>query len=258
MRRITFVVLALALVVPTALLGGCASKYGTQKTSVHYYPACYRPIHDLRANEHNVAKGTAGGAVLGAMGGALLGFLTTGKAEGALVGGVAGAATGAVVGNLYAKKKQITDENRRMASYLEDIDGDIRNLDIASASARASLDCYDREFKQLLNDIRTRRLTRREAEDRYGEITSGREEAIALLGNAVNNGRDLDRQYEQAFVQEERSMKRSGSSRLTQVKRRKQNLTSRVNEVSRQKQQAETQTVTNQRDFTARLKEIDA
>ena len=257
MRKPLFIILALALVLPTGLLSGCASKYGTQKTHVNYYPACYRPIHDLRASEHKVAEGTAGGAFIGAMGGALLGFLTTGKAEGALVGGVAGAATGAVVGNIYAKKKQISDENRRMASYLEDIDGDIRSLDIVSASARTTLDCYDREFKVLLNDIRTRRISRREAEERYGEITSGREEAIALLGNAVNNGRDLDRQYEQAFVEEERSVKR-GSKGLTQAKRRKQNLTSRVNEVSRQKQQAENQSVSNQRDFSARLQEIDA
>ena len=251
----------LLLLLACSLVTGCASKYGTSHTKVKYYQACYAPISALRKSEYNVEKTTAGGALFGAVGGALLGFLTTGKAEGAVVGGVAGAATGAVVGNMYAKKKQIADENARMASYLEDIDGDIRNLDIVSASATQSLTCYDRSFKDLLNDIRTRKVTRAEAQERFGEIASGRDEAIGLLGRAVTNGQDLDQQYEAAFRQEDQARRQKGSrksARVVQAERRKQDLSSRVNTLARQKQEAQQRSLADQRDFDRRLAEIDA
>ena len=244
------------------LLPGCSSKYGQSRTSVQYYPACYRPIQQLRNTEYTVEKTTAGGAFIGAMGGALLGLLVTGKAEGALVGGVAGAATGAVASNIYAKKKQIADDNRRLASYLEDIDGDIRHLNVVSASAQATLDCYDHKFQELLQLIRTRRISRAEAEERFDEIASGRDEAIAILGNAVTNGRDLDQQYEQAFQQEEQRVQTRNRPTVQQTymqaRQQKGELTRKVNAVSRQKETARERSTANQRDFTARLNEIDA
>ena len=174
-----------------SLLLGCASKYGAPQTKVNYYPQCYRPIHTLRAQEHDVAKATGGGALIGALGGALLGFLSRGDLEGAIVGGVAGAATGAVMGNLYAKNQQIADENKRMMVYLEEIEGDIHNLDIVSASATSTLQCYDREFALLLEAITNKAVTRLEAENRFREISQGRDEALKLLGQAITRGRDF-------------------------------------------------------------------
>ncbi|MBQ7607758.1 MAG: hypothetical protein IJU76_07275 [Desulfovibrionaceae bacterium] len=240
-------------------VAGCASKYGEAHTHVQYYPACYRPLYDLRRSETVVQNETAGGAIFGALGGALLGFLSTGKVEGAIVGGVAGAATGAVIGNMAAKKQKIRDENRRLASYLEDLEGDIHQLDIVSASAKTTLDCYENEFQILLNDIKTRRITRREAEERFAEIASGRDEAIALLGRAETYGQDLDHEYDEAFRYEEKTSKKKGAkTKMTQVKAQKKKFSDNVRKVSQQKKDAVSRKSAQERDFSARLEEIDA
>ena len=126
----------------TLSLSCCASQYGSQRTIVRYYPSCYRPIYDLRRSEHNVARVTAGTALVGALLGAALGVAGSDRrhrGQGALAGAALGGVAGGMAGNIYAQKQQIADENRRMASYLETLEGDISNLDIVSGSARASL-----------------------------------------------------------------------------------------------------------------------
>lgn len=204
MSRVLNIIIALALIVPG--LTGCASKYGEQKTTVNYYPACYAPIQDLRAREHDVGTGTAVGGVIGALGGALVGLLATGKAEGAVMGAAIGGTGGLVAGNIYASKQQQADDNIRLASYLSDLDGDISNLDVTAAAARTSLQCYNRQFAALIEAIKTKRISREGAASRYAEIMSGTEEANAILGQVVTNARDLSQQYEQAFIQEERAI----------------------------------------------------
>lgn len=206
----------LIMLLLASMTSGCASKYGPQQTSVHYYPACYRPISTLRESEQRVASSTAGGAAIGAVGGALLGLLASGgEAKGALIGAVAGGAAGAVTGNIMGKHQKIADDNRRMASYLQDIEGNISGLDITSASARAALQCYDRQFRLLLKDIRARRVSRRQAEHMFAEIQSGTREAASLLGSAADNGRNLERQYRDALAQEERRLSAPAASRGT-------------------------------------------
>ena len=204
MKRIMSVFLALAIAAPG--LTGCASKYGEQKTAVNYYPACYAPIQDLRDREHDVAKGTAVGGIVGALGGALVGLLATGKAEGAVMGAAVGGAGGLVAGNIYASKQHQADDNVRLASYLQDLDGDISNLDVAGAAAQTSLKCYNQQFQALLAAIKSRAITPQAAQARFAEIMSGREEASNILGEVVTNARQLSQQYEQAFVQEERQL----------------------------------------------------
>lgn len=231
MRRL----LALILPIPLLLSGlaGCASRYGEQKTTVNYYPGCYRPIQDLREREHDVAKGAGTGAAMGALGGALLGLLLSGgKWEGAAVGAASGAAAGGIMGASSAQAQHQRDDNMRLAAYLQDIDGDISDLDITSAAARTSLQCYDQQFALLLKDIKAKAIDRETAAKRFAEISSGREEAIALLGNAVTHARNLDEQYEQAFASEERT--------VTQSPARQQQKT-RAIKAARQKKQALTQ-----------------
>lgn len=204
MKRCPAIVLALLL---TTGLGGCASKYGAQNTTVNYYPGCYRPIADLRQNENNTAKGTVTGSVIGALGGALVGLLAGGgRWQGAVVGGAMGAATGAMAGNYYARKQQEADDNIRLASYMQDLDGDISNLTVAQAAARTSLQCYDQQFRLLLADIKAGQIGREQAQARYAEIVSGREEAIGILGQAAQSGRNMDQEYEQAFMNEQQNM----------------------------------------------------
>ena len=184
----------------TASSQGCAAaRYGKQETEVYYFPECYAPIHRLRQSESRVTKSTAGGALLGAFGGALLGLLTTGEARGAVAGAVIGGAGGAMMGHATAKNAQEHEENRLMYQYIQEIDGDISNLDLVSAAATTSLQCYDRRFRSTVNDYKNGRITRAELSDRYSEIQSGTREASNLLGDAANNGRDMERRYRQAL-----------------------------------------------------------
>lgn len=250
MKRYIAMVLAGVLVLP--VLPGCASKYGEQRTAVNYYPACYQPIQDLRNRENDVARGTAGGAIVGALGGALLGLLASGgKWQGAVVGGATGGVAGTMAGNMYARKQQEADDNRRLASYLQDIDGDISNLDIAGAAARTSLQCYDRQFNVLLAEIKARTITRAAAQQRFAEISAGREEAISILGNAVYHGKNLDQQYEQAFASEAQQMRtpqkaaqgsgayQQKASTLNAAKKRKQALTQKTASLETERAQAQ-------------------
>lgn len=249
MRRI----LASCLIVVFGLCNGCASKYGEQKTQVNYYPACYKPIADLRSGENTVAKNTAGGALLGAFTGAMIGLLATGKWQGAVMGGAAGGVAGSVAGNIYGKKQQEKDDNIRLNSYLQDIDGDISNLDIVSAAARSSLQCYDGQFNILISEIKAKQISRQAAEQRFAEISDGREEAIALLGNAWQHGQNLNQEYENAFINEQKNISAPAQSTqtvsyqqkaatLNKARQRKAALAQKTADVSRQRQQAVTDT----------------
>lgn len=197
--------LCLAFIAMISLSGpcGCASKYGEPQTPVNYYPACYSPIQDLREREYGVAKSTGGGALLGALGGALIGLMASGgKWQGAVVGGAMGATTGVVAGNIYGARQQRMYDNQRMAAYFQDLDGDVSNMDITAAAARTALNCYDRQFRALVSQIKAARISREGAARRFAEISAGREEAIALLGDAVDRGENINLQYEQALMEE--------------------------------------------------------
>lgn len=268
MKKFLACVMAGALAFST--LPGCASKYGTQKTTVNYYPACYQPIQDLRNSEHDVAKGTAAGAVVGALGGALLGLLASGgKWQGAVVGGAAGGVAGAVGGNIYASKQKEADDNRRLASYLQDIDGDISNLDITGAAARNSLQCYERQFAALVRDIKARTISREAAQARYSEISSGREEAIAILGDAAAYARNLDQQYEQALAAEQQQLQapakraqgvataRKNSAAINTVRKRKQAFTQVASSLESEKSAAQTVSSQNTAEIQRLMREFD-
>lgn len=241
---------------------GCASNYGEQRTTVTYYPTCYQPIQDLRAREHNVAKGTIGGAMIGALGGALLGLLASGgKWEGAVVGGATGGVTGTMIGHSQASRQQMADDNRRMANYLQDIDGDISNLDIVGAAAKTSLQCYDRNFQTLLTEIRSKKISREAAQSRYAEIASGREEAIALLGDAASQGENLSRQYEQALAYEEQSpqttAQQSKNANVQRAKSRNTALAKKAKSMRTETDQARSNTSNQLAQYRKELEEIN-
>lgn len=256
--------LCLVLVMALAVLPGCASKYGEKKTAVNYYPQCYAPIQDLRDREHDVAKSTAGGAAVGALGGALIGFLASGgKWQGAVAGAATGAVTGAVAGNVYASKQKEADDNKRLASYLQDIDGDISKLNVETAAARTSLQCYDRSFSALVSQIKARSIDRTAAQKRFGEITSGREEAMAILGDAISNARNLNQQYEDAFVNEERDMRspqkaaqgrtvaKQKANAISSARKANRNLSKSISEAEQLRAQANTQNSADTQQFQA-------
>ena len=119
-----------------------------------------------------------------------------------------------------------------------------------SASAKTSLQCYDQQFASLLAAIKSKAISRDEAQRRFAEISSGREEAIALMGDAVTRGRDLEQQYEAAFVQEERALNakprqarhRTRNSTLHTAKQQRKVLQTKVGDLSKEKSAAEQET----------------
>ena len=200
-----FFLCLLICIFPLAGMTGCASKYGQQTTHVDRYPQCYAPIQKLREEENSVAKTAAGGAVAGALIGALIGGLATGKIEGAVAGGVVGGVTGGAIGYSQSKQRQMRDQNVRMASYLRDLDGDIAGIDTVNASARYSLQCYDKEFKLLIAEYKSGRISKIELDNAYQEIKSGMGEAEHLLGAAIERNKERDAQYEAALADETRT-----------------------------------------------------
>lgn len=189
------------------LSSGCASRYGEQKTVVEYYPACYKPIQDLRQSEHGQAKTTVKGvilgSVLGVMGGAVIGALSGLKPEGIVAGAVLGAVAGGLISSVYWDHSKISEDNKRLSTYLESIDGNISGMDVVTAAATSSLQCYDREFNFLISAIRERTIAKEAAAKRFAEISSGREEAISILGEVSKYGRDLNQEYAEAMKKEE-------------------------------------------------------
>ena len=190
------------------LLGGCASKYGPQTTTVQYYPQCYSPISELRRAESDYKQTVATGSIVGALVGALGGYLATGKAEGAIVGAAAGTVAGTAVGYAQAESRQSADENRRMASYLSQLDGDISGLNGVTASARLAIQCYDKQFQEALAAYKAGRISKPELQARYAEIRSGSQEAANIMGQVVDSTLEKERQYQQALAQEAKKANR--------------------------------------------------
>lgn len=296
MRHIRPLVLTTALTLAAFSVSGCASRYGVQRTQVQFYPGCYQPIAQLRESEHSVLKGTAGGAALGVLAGALLGALAADRGDrgkSALIGGVVGGVSGGMMGNIHAQKQRIADENMRMASYLEDLEGDISGLDFVSASARTSLQCYDHQFQSLVEAIRARQVSRDHAERMFSEIRTGREEAIAILGQAETQGRELDRQYQAALDEEERvleqpeqieppraqqpqtartqprqprqpqrlrtpAQKQKARDGIATAKQKRQTLNRKVDEIAKERQMAQAKNQADSQAVARMLDEIDA
>ena len=184
-------------------LSGCASKYGEQTAIVKSFPDCYEPIQTLRNEENRVAKTTVGGAVAGGILGAVIGGLTGGT-RGAIAGAVAGGVAGGVGGYAYAVNKQSSDENARMARYMQDLNGDISGLNIATASARMSIQCYQQKFDMRLAQYKEKTITREELQTSYVEIKSGVDEAQRILGKVILTAQESDAKYQAAIDAEEK------------------------------------------------------
>ncbi len=189
-------------VICSLFLNGCASKYGAQTTDVSYYPACYRPINDLRIDERNVDDSTMTGAAVGALLGALIGGLSTGKTEGAVVGAAAGGAVGAVGGHAYGTSEAKKRDREFFARYAGQLDAETAQMSRANAAAKIAAKCYDREFKRAVNDARAGKISKIELTNRYDEIRAGLEETSRILRVTSNNMHEKDAQYKQIMAEE--------------------------------------------------------
>jgi len=195
------------LLIMLASLGtGCASSksYGEQITTVNYYPECYAPLQALRDANLEFNKTVVVSTGVGIAAGALIGLLVSRKAEGALIGAAAGGLAGAGVGYAKAKQDRIADDNKRMASYLADLEGDISGIDRVTAAARTARDCYNRQFNQAIAGYKDGRMPREELTGRYEEIKNGITEADTILGAVIADAGDKERSYQEAVQSEAR------------------------------------------------------
>ena len=197
------------LLVSSMLLPGCASssRYGTQTTNAFYYSDCYAPLKELRSNEFAVEKGVAVGALAGAAFGAILGYAITGKGSGAAAGAAIGGVTGGAAGGVYASRSQDADDAARLAQYNSQLDGNIREVDKATAAAKVARQCYERRFADSAREYKAGRLTREQFDSRYREVASGLEEAANIMGTATQNSSQVAGEYERALEQEAQKQK---------------------------------------------------
>lgn len=181
---------------------GCASKYGSQTTTVAHYPDCYQPINELRKSEYRPQQSAAGGAVGGALIGALVGYLATGKAQGAAIGAATGAVAGGAAGGIYGSQQQKAEDEKQLAQYNQQLDGNIVETNKATAAAKVARQCYERQFTVAANEYKGGRLTKEQFNSRYLEVTSGLQEAATILGEVNSNNRQITADYNRAMQEE--------------------------------------------------------
>ncbi len=214
----------IALLCFALMLPGCASKYGEQKTKVNYYPQCYSPIKQLREDENLVAKSTATGAVTGALAGAVIGGLTTGKVEGAVVGAAAGGAVGAAGGYAYGKHQQQKRDAEFFKKYATALDEDIESMGRTIGAAKVARKCYNDQFKQLIADYKSGRITAKERDERYKEIRTGLQEVSFILQQKYDDMSAKDAEYEKALADD---YTKAPAAKKTYKKENTQNLKAR-------------------------------
>ena len=201
--RIRPQILPVALLAGALLLSGCVrSQYGEQITPVNYYPQCYEPIGDLRADENQVAQSTAAGAVGGALLGAAIGGLASGDWRGALAGAAVGGASGAVAGNVYGRQVQAERDAEYMAYYAQMLDEDTASMNRATAAAKVATQCYNDEFKRAVEDYKAQRISRDELQVRYEEIRAGLQEVSFVLTQRYDEMSKKDAEYQAALDHE--------------------------------------------------------
>lgn len=186
-----------------ALPLGCAKKTPDGPVKAEYYPDCHEPLAYLRDRHAGTGKRVATGA---AAGGVISGIATviasaiTGRVSG--VGVLAGVAAGAAVGGIASGAGTADaidkEDNRRMSKYLEEIDGNIEGLDLKTASATVSRQCYNRAFATLKTDVRDGKMSVAAARARFNEIVAGEDEAAQLL-NEQPQGLIMEDEFESAI-----------------------------------------------------------
>jgi membrane protease subunit (stomatin/prohibitin family) len=192
--------LALMLLI-SAILAGCSSKYGPQTTVVNHYPDCYQPVADMRASEFMVEEVTVVGAALGAVLGGVAGYLA-GGGRGAAMGAIAGAAAGSVVANQFAQSAQEKNDLKRLAQYSQQLQQTAAGMDATAAAAHVASQCYQRQFEAAMDDFKNGRIDKEQFRSRYTEVASGLEETSRILGSAIDSVNEVSAMYTDALTQE--------------------------------------------------------
>lgn len=173
----TLMLLFIALML-VALATGCTSKSLQQKEGDYYYPACYAPIQKQRFNSC---------------------FFSTDVLADPI--------------KQIAKARQIEDENTRMATYLSDIEGSISDINSQTASAKAALQCYDKQFEILLTSVKRKKISPEKAQPLFYEILFGTNKATALLRGVGDEALDMETRYRAALATEEQELRTNTKKR---------------------------------------------
>lgn len=177
-------VLSSLLLILVLISAGCAKN--TEQVKAHYYPKCHEPLAYLHERTAGTGKAVAGSIVQGgvisgiaaAIAGAITGHL---RPIGVLAGVGAGAAVGGIVGGASQHANLEKADNQHLAKYMEEIDGDISDMDIVTAAATVSKQCYSRAFTKLTQEMREGTIDNQTATARFEEIAAGTREADKLL-----------------------------------------------------------------------------
>lgn len=175
-----------------ALCGACAKN--TRENYVAYYPQCQQPILDMQSRGTAggaAAKGAVGGGIVGGATGFFLGLLLNGgnaanAGIGAAVGGATGALSGGISGAMRANSGS-AEENRLLARYYEQIDGDISGLDLPQAAGTVALQCYKKKLAEVEEMEKSGAFTAQSIAARKSEIEQGMAQARQLIGPSATN-----------------------------------------------------------------------
>jgi hypothetical protein len=184
-RRGAIEALIAVLALSLALLPACGPQVGKQTVRIKYYQNCYQPLLDLRASQEKIKSNTAKGAAAGAAAGAITGLLVRGDLKGALVGALIGAAVGAVGTYLVSTSLQEKALSERLAAYNGAMDSAQADLNLASRSAKATCDCYRKEYNTLSKNYKRKKSVtpadRAEMLERLQEMRDGTNDAVEIL-----------------------------------------------------------------------------
>lgn len=199
--KISCGICSLALIASLGLGAGCSQK-AAAPVQVQYYPACHEPLAYLHQRSSGAGRAIAGsamqGGVLSGIASAIIGAIAGGiNGTGVAVSVGVGSALGGTMGALHSKNAQQREDNRHLAAYLEQIDGNIEGLDIVSAAATVSRQCYNREFQKLLASMKDKSITLQAAQSRFREIETGERESAQLLKQPCNAA-ELQAEFEVA------------------------------------------------------------
>lgn len=183
--------LGLLVIATSICASGCASNSTPDTVKVHYYPACHEPLAYLHQRHGGTGKAAAKGAlqagVISGIASAIIGAIAGNiSGTGVAVSVGVGSALGGTMGALNRSSVQQREDNQHLAAYLEQIDGNIEGLNIVTAAATVSRQCYNKEFKMLIDGMENGSITAEAAKSRFGEIAAGEEEAAKLLNQPAN------------------------------------------------------------------------
>lgn len=149
-------------------LGGCVTTREDRIGVDDGKDACYQQRVLLDSTGDYFAESMIAGAAIGAITGAAAGLIIQGNARGALIGAVSGAALGAAGGYWQAKMQQ--GREQAVLSVISDAQKESETLSKTQLALDQLLKCRRGEISKVKADLKAKRISREEAEQRMAAI----------------------------------------------------------------------------------------